>query len=223
MFNINKFGAYISKLRKEKDMTQSELGDILNVSRQAVSKWELGESFPDISILPKLAEVFNVSIDMLVNAGEPYLTEGEIFRNVVSGTPEKVAELIEKKELSIDAVVNVAPVLKASTLDIIAKGFAKHGIDISQISELAAYMNEVTLTDLVKVASFDKIDEKMLAKFIPFMSKESREIIFDKILDGELSLSLLPVMRPYMDHNFTTLIEAAVLEGYLDPKALDEI
>jgi DNA-binding XRE family transcriptional regulator len=44
MINSRKIGAYISKLRKEKDLTQVELADKLNISHQAISKWERGES-----------------------------------------------------------------------------------------------------------------------------------------------------------------------------------
>ena len=61
VFEIKKFGAFISRLRKERDYTQSELADLLNVTRQSVSKWELGDSFPDISLLTKLSEIFCVS------------------------------------------------------------------------------------------------------------------------------------------------------------------
>jgi transcriptional regulator with XRE-family HTH domain len=56
LFDVRKFGAYLAWLRKSKDMTQSELSDILNVTRQAVSKYEKGDSFPDISILLLLAK-----------------------------------------------------------------------------------------------------------------------------------------------------------------------
>ena len=48
MFDIKKFGAYTSKLRKKADMTQSELAERLNLTRQAISKYECGDSFPDI-------------------------------------------------------------------------------------------------------------------------------------------------------------------------------
>jgi len=67
--NIVKFGAYISRLRKERDMPQSKLADMLNVTRQAVSKWERGEGFPDISILCSIAETFGKTVDELLNAG----------------------------------------------------------------------------------------------------------------------------------------------------------
>ena len=59
MFSIEKFGIYLSRLRKQYDMTQSELADRLNLTRQAVSRYERGESFPDISILVKIAEIFD--------------------------------------------------------------------------------------------------------------------------------------------------------------------
>ena len=61
-----KLGLTISKLRKEKGMTQEELAEKVNVSAQAVSKWENDISMPDISVLPALAEIFDVSIDELL-------------------------------------------------------------------------------------------------------------------------------------------------------------
>ena len=56
MFDITKFGGYLSRLRKNADMTQSELADKLNVTHQAVSRYEKGHCFPDVSILVLLAE-----------------------------------------------------------------------------------------------------------------------------------------------------------------------
>ena len=56
----------IKQLRKEKGLTQGQLADILGVTDKAVSKWEVGESNPDISLLAKLAEVFGVSVDYLL-------------------------------------------------------------------------------------------------------------------------------------------------------------
>lgn len=50
MFDTMKFGRALSTLRKQADMTQSEVADRLNMSRQAISKYERGESFPDISV-----------------------------------------------------------------------------------------------------------------------------------------------------------------------------
>ncbi len=46
MFDTRKFGAFLARLRKNADMTQSELADKLNLTRQAISKYERGDSFP---------------------------------------------------------------------------------------------------------------------------------------------------------------------------------
>ena len=55
----------ILALRKEKGMTQEALAEQLGLSFQAVSKWENGQSCPDIALLPVLAEIFSVSVDYL--------------------------------------------------------------------------------------------------------------------------------------------------------------
>ena len=59
-------GNIISKIRKEKSMTQKELANLLNVSDKAVSKWERGESFPDVSLLPILSEILGITIDEIL-------------------------------------------------------------------------------------------------------------------------------------------------------------
>ncbi len=59
-------GMMISSLRKEKGMTQLELAERMGVTDKAVSKWERDLSFPDINSIPKLAEVFETSVDELM-------------------------------------------------------------------------------------------------------------------------------------------------------------
>ena len=59
-------GERIANLRKDRGISQEELADVLLTSRQAISKWERGESDPDINRLKDLAIYFNVSIDYLL-------------------------------------------------------------------------------------------------------------------------------------------------------------
>jgi len=68
--NPEKVGLQILALRKAKNLTQNDLGERLNISFQAVSKWERGEALPDTSILAALANVLDTSIDNILIGGE---------------------------------------------------------------------------------------------------------------------------------------------------------
>ncbi len=61
-------GAKIAELRRGRNMKQDELAEQLDVTPQAVSKWENGASMPDIALLPKIAGIFGVTIDELFGA-----------------------------------------------------------------------------------------------------------------------------------------------------------
>ena len=64
-------GEKILALRKAAGLSQDQLAEALNVSRQSVSKWELGESVPDLSRLVALSELFHVSLDALLRDAPP--------------------------------------------------------------------------------------------------------------------------------------------------------
>lgn len=64
--NYNKSGKFIAKCRKEMNLTQEELGKKINYSRNNISKWETGQSFPDPVTLTKLAEILEVSVEEIL-------------------------------------------------------------------------------------------------------------------------------------------------------------
>lgn len=70
MIDINKVGLQIAALRKAKGLTQAELGERLNVSFQAVSKWERAEALPDTGLLVDLARILETSVDNILTGGE---------------------------------------------------------------------------------------------------------------------------------------------------------
>lgn len=71
-------GQKIDTLRKEKGLTQAELGAKLNVTFQAVSKWERGESYPDFATLSRLAKLFDVPIVYFEDNGEEIVKESAV-------------------------------------------------------------------------------------------------------------------------------------------------
>lgn len=86
------FHERIKALRTEQKMTQQELGDFLGVTSQAVSKWETRIATPDISLLPKMADLFNRTIDSL------------FFSTTVSDSPRgKTIARVDFAEAKIEA------------------------------------------------------------------------------------------------------------------------
>ena len=213
MFDTMKFGKALSTLRKSADMTQNEVADRLNLSRQAISKYERGESFPDISVLVMIADLFHVTLDQLIGYGEPTHGESLILENVAMGKSDIVAE-------NIADVVNLAPLLKPSILTRLSQQFEKKGIDISNIVVLAEYLNDESVIKLIENVTFDEISDEILEKFVPMLSYESKETIFQKILDGEMDWHFIKVLLPYAGY-ITTQIEAAVVAGVLPWEVLD--
>lgn len=213
MFNTQKFGGYLSRLRKGADMTQSELADKLNLTRQAVSRYETGDSFPDVSILVLIADIFHVTLDDLISSGEPTRGESLILGNVAIGNSDVLAE-------NISDIVNLAPLLKPSVLTKLSAGLSKQGIDISNIVTLAEYLNDDSVIAMLENATFDSISDELLEKLMPLLDSKSKSTIFQKILNGEMDFHMLRTLIPYMDY-IQTQIEAAVVEGILPWEALD--
>ena len=72
-------GEKIKKKRKELNLTQEYLAKELNISRQAISKWEKEMSYPSMENLVKLSEIFGVDIEYFKNEKEEKSKKGEIF------------------------------------------------------------------------------------------------------------------------------------------------
>jgi len=105
------FNNKLYELRKQKGFSQEELANRLNVSRQTISKWEVGESTPDMEKLVAISDLFEVSLDELVKGEEPKLAEP--------------SEQIVKSELYND--------IKEQVLTVDNKKKAKKGIKIAGI------------------------------------------------------------------------------------------
>ncbi len=124
--NNIKVGETIQSLRKAKNITQNDLGERLNVSPQAVSKWERGETLPDTAILPDLASVLETTIDFILTGGEKVLK----FNRRVS-----VAEI----KSGVEMILEVGNLLGQNST--FYRG-AIEGIDKKMNIEFEKYMSE---------------------------------------------------------------------------------
>lgn len=86
-----KFNEKLIMLRKNKNLSQEQLGNELNVARQTVSKWELGETTPEMDKLVKMSEIFEISLDELIKE-----QENTSDNNINTSNTEKLAGLTIK-------------------------------------------------------------------------------------------------------------------------------
>lgn len=111
------FGNMVAVLRKERGMTQLELAEKMGVTDKAVSKWERDLSFPDVSSIPKLAEILGVSVDELMqvkaeskdDASKKKIDEiiGVAFKGVALAMGIAVVVLSIMKQLEIKSAITM--------------------------------------------------------------------------------------------------------------------
>ncbi len=149
-------GNNIAKWRKEKGMTQDQLAEQLSVSAQAVSKWENGVSLPDITLVPKLAEIFQVSIDQLFSReAEP---ETKYVAPENRKDPDKMLLKIVVDSSDGDKVrVNVPLALLSILEDMDMSTFNINGINLAAADweKILALIEQGVLGKLIEVESAD--------------------------------------------------------------------
>ena len=91
MVDTKKVGVFIAQCRREHNWTQKELGEKLGVTDKAVSKWENGRSFPDITLLESICETFDITVSELLSGKkiEPEDYKKETERLLLQSIGEK--------------------------------------------------------------------------------------------------------------------------------------
>ena len=114
-----KTGQFIKAIRKEKDLTQREVAERLNISEKTVSKWETGNGLPEVSLMLPLCELLEISVNELLS-GER-LDEKRYFekaeQNIMSLMEEKAQA---KKKLIIAVIIGVITLLAGLTIGLLS-------------------------------------------------------------------------------------------------------
>ena len=174
----------LKKYRIKKNLTQEELADLLGLTPQSISKWERAESYPDITLLPALANIFETSIDLLIGmdtiraeqtrynihskatdlqrAGD-YAGAEKVYRDALLIYPNKPGML-----LGLAGVL----ALQGKAEDAIA--YIERGLPLSENEKQKATMRAVLCFLYLQCGNSQKAN--MLASELPHM-KESREVI----------------------------------------------
>ena len=166
-----KIGQLISKIRKEKNMTQKDLADKLGVTDRAVSKWENGRGLPDLSLIELLCKILGITLNEFFN-GE-CIEESRIIpvaeRNIISVLEERNAE-IKKRRLAV--LCSVILML------IITFGCARIGLMLfaGLTGEGYSVSCAVNTKKAKRVAEYiDEMDYEKAAEHISFYGKQRDE------------------------------------------------
>lgn len=114
-----KFGEKIKNIRKEKKMTQEQMANILNVSRQAISNWENNKNFPDLEMIIKISRFFSLTLDELILGDDDTMTEKLI---------KDGSEIRKSKLNTISVCAGIALFLFGITC-LIIRGITVHSLD----------------------------------------------------------------------------------------------
>lgn len=170
MFDMNVVAKNIRKARTKKNMTQLNLADEMGVSYQAVSNWERGNSMPDISKIPELCEILEISFEELVGGKSK---ESEITQKIIAD-----------EEVSLEEISQVAPIVKPDVIEEKAHESIKKGKKTSFASLLmmAPFMEEETLNKTA--LELCDVDFNKLVAFAPFLEEETLDILFDRAIEN---------------------------------------
>ena len=101
--DLQKIGTFLKELRKEKELTQEQLAETLNVSRRTVSRWETGSNMPDLDLLMEMADLYQVELRELLN-GE---RKNEPMNKELKETVMQVAEYSNAEKKRSTKIVRV--------------------------------------------------------------------------------------------------------------------
>lgn len=128
------FGNMVAVLRKEKGMTQLELAEKMGVTDKAVSKWERDLSFPDVSSIPKLAEILEVSVDELMQVKA---------ESKVNSTKAKFDEIVDLAFKGVALAMGIAVVVLSIMKQIeIESAITMLGIGLTSLAIIALSKKE---------------------------------------------------------------------------------
>ena len=191
-------GDKIKELRIKKGITQEELATKLNISTQAVSKWENG-GYPDLDLVPEIANYFNVTTDFLFDRVGVLLSDEDIEKILIKHIYSLKREESFKRILKLGYIMSVAT--RNGDMDLHLNEYDIDSYDESYMSSVVD-VNGVVITSLMKNNYFFSIFPKSNGYKKIFDSKE-KQIKLCKYLSNELFYDALVFLYSHDHKNFT--------------------
>ena len=146
---MNDFGKTIKEIRKNNNLTQKELADKLFVTYQAVSKWENNKSIPDIAILQKISELYNIDLNNLTNTNKK--NPNKLYLLII------IIILILLSSIGILYLNNHSHDFEMRTIETTCNDFNLSGTIAYNKDKTAIYISEIDYCGLNKDQIYDTI------------------------------------------------------------------
>ena len=184
--NQEKIGKFIASLRKEKNLTQEQLATKLNISKNAVSKWERGICLMDMSLLKPLSEILDVSINEILNGEKISNKEfkekaDEVLTNTIKYSNKRISKI---KKIIIICIITFVSLLFITTFSIdysrVNNVIDIKGVNPEFMSKKAFYNKTYTgynLRDYDKLMEIDNIGLYNIIKDLEGKIEERDNII----------------------------------------------
>ncbi|MCL5994939.1 MAG: helix-turn-helix domain-containing protein [Chloroflexi bacterium] len=218
MIDPHKTGAYIARLRKERDWTQLELADRLHVTHQAVSRWETGDSFPDLGTLAQLAQVLKVRMESLLDGGQtsPYETaRGKVLAELAEGHAEQVAQVVKADPSELDTLIESGPLTRPSLMNRIVRNMTGYQFTMQQVMSLAPFVGQELLDSMVAGLS-EKPDAQSAVELAPFLSRPELNRLVGQLEGGAVGMKHLIELAPFLDQPLLDRLTGQVTEEKIE-------
>lgn len=208
MIDPHRTGAVIARLRRDRDWTQLELAERLHVTHQAVSRWERGESFPDLVVLHNLAELFGVGVDALLDrpsgtdsTDRPRAAPGAVLDELAQDRPERVVQMIREGQADVESVAEAAPAVRPSQMERVIQGLSDFAFSVEQVVSLAPFVSTALLQDLVErlEGAGVPLEGAHLADLAPFLGRDYLERLVPRAVTGDPPAALLEDLAPFLE------------------------
>ena len=183
-------GKKISSLRQANGLTQQQLAVMMNVSHQAVSKWESGQALPDIQTMLELTRFFGITVEQLISENEMIEEKQEenAYKEQASAEPmnennNQPNTEKEVKHMSIQQLLQMAPFMSKETVEEIAMEIEGE-ITAGQIARLAPYVRPECVEQLIEKHK-PELSWESLRRIAPFMSREYVDNLARSIASGK--------------------------------------
>lgn len=187
------FNETLVKLRKEQGYTQEQLAEKLSVSRQAVARWEAGETAPDVYILQKMCEIFGVSADGMLNAAyaEPQpVQEQEVPKKHESSARIKIlciaaiAAIVIMTVLAATANIGVLMLAKSQMIGEMGEHFKKSDITLNNPS-IVSSLSYAPESSFWTAEEYEKWSEEQLEYYRNMYESGEKMFFYTESGEGE--------------------------------------